>query len=152
MAPKLTAREVLADPRVRGEVDAHAMRWFPKECCGLLVLRDGVPAAVCVANELDRAHAEDPERFPRTGETGYLLDGRLLEDAPSRGEEVVAIFHSHVRVGAYFSAEDRAQATAPWGDPLYPGVEYVVLDVQEDGVRGFAVFAWDEAKGEFAAS
>ena len=139
---------ILDDASVRERVYAHAMAWFPKECCGLLVLRDDQPDAVCADNQLDEAHAREPERFPRTAEDGYLLDARLIE-APAEPYEVVAIFHSHVRVGAYFSEEDRQQAMAPWDEPLYPDLEHVVLDAQDEGVRGFKVFRWSEARADF---
>ncbi len=148
----MNAAGILERANLRAHVDAHAMTWFPKECCGLLLHGPGGPECLLLDNQLDAAHARDPERFPRTGEDGYLLDGREIEDADARGQRVVAIFHSHVRVGAYFSDEDRAQAMAPWGEPLYPGVEYVVLDARDDGVHGFKVFAWSEADGDFIES
>lgn len=149
MAEKLTAAQILADPSILARFGDHAMKWFPKECCGMLVVEGGEPEAVLTENLLDEAHRQDPERFPRTGEDGYLLDGRLIEERLDAGE-LVAIVHSHVRVGAYFSEEDKAQAMAPWGEPLYPGVEYVVLDAQDDGVRGFKVFAWSDEAEDFA--
>lgn len=146
----MTAEEILADPAVRERVLGHVTAWFPKEACGLLVVGSDGPDAVLADNLLDREHERDPERFPRTGEDGYLLDARLVEiEAPRRGLEVVAIFHSHVRVGAYFSDEDRAQALAPWGDPLYPGVDYVVFDARDDGVHGYRTFTWSEEQGDF---
>jgi proteasome lid subunit RPN8/RPN11 len=149
MTGRATARGVLSNAEVRAEVFDHAMRSYPKECCGLLVARAGRPAAVLAENLLDRAHADDPEAFPRTGETGFLMDGRLVEDAPLRGEDVVAVFHSHVEAGAYFSAEDRRMATSPWGGPLWPGLAHVVLDARAEGVRGFKVFSWDERARDF---
>jgi hypothetical protein len=41
------------------------------------------------------------------------------------------------------------QALSPFEPaPLYPGVDYVVLDAQEDGLAGFKVFGWsDERQG-----
>ncbi|MGM0578509.1 MAG: Mov34/MPN/PAD-1 family protein [Myxococcota bacterium] len=148
MARKLTAADALADEAVYRRFRDHAMAWFPKECCGLLVEEAQAPKAILTDNLLDEAHEQDPERFPRTGEDGFLIDGRLVEERLDRGE-LIAIVHSHVRVGAYFSEEDEAQAMAPWGEPLYPGVEHVVLDAQDDGVKGFRVFAWSEDTGGF---
>jgi len=146
---RLNAANLLADGALMDRLEAHALRWFPKECCALLVIgRDG-PRAILAENRLDDAHAKDPERFPRTAENGYLLDGRLIEDAIERGEEVVAIVHSHVHVGAYFSEEDRRQAIAPWGEALHPDVAYVVLDVQAGAVEGFKVFAWSGEAMDF---
>ncbi len=55
---------------------------------------------------------------------------RLMESLEAEGGAVVAVWHSHVEVGAYFSEKDRADAVVN-GEPVLPGVEYLVL-----GVRG----------------
>jgi proteasome lid subunit RPN8/RPN11 len=57
---------------------------------------------------------------------------------------VTAIYHSHIEVGAYFSDED-ARAAAPDGELLYP-VEYLVVDVRQDGVHGAALFRFDAGR------
>ncbi len=145
----MTSHELLADPAVRAQLDAHAMVWFPRECCALLVVKGGAGQAILADNLIDQLHSERPEDFERTGVDGYYLDSLEIARSEGRGERLVAIVHSHVRVGAYFSAEDKRQALAPWGEPLFPGVEYVVLDAQDDGVRGYRVFAWSEGPGDF---
>lgn len=148
----LTPAEILARPELREPLYAHAMAWFPKECCALLVVGPDGPEVVLAENLADKYHALDPETYPRTGEDAYLLDPRLIVRAEAEGKRLVAIVHSHCRVGAYFSEEDVFQATSPFEDgPLYPGVDYVVLDAQEDGVRGFATFTWSDAAGGFVA-
>ena len=144
-----TSRDILADAEIRASVDAHAMAWFPKECCGLLVSGPDGHAAVLAHNGIDEAHAASPSDYSRTGETGYLLDPGEILRSEKRGESLVAIFHSHCRVGAYFSDEDKARALAPWGDPWYPEAEYVVLDAQDTGVIGFKVFKWSVDDGDF---
>ena len=145
----VTSAEILADPELRASVDAHAMAWFPKECCGLLVTGPEGHHAILAHNGIDEAHAETPSDYERTGETGYLLDPAEILRSEKRGETLVAIFHSHCRVGAYFSDEDKRRAMAPWDEPWYPDVEYVVLDAQESGVQGFKVFKWSEEAGDF---
>jgi proteasome lid subunit RPN8/RPN11 len=55
---------------------------------------------------------------------------RLHEDLHVSGGELIAVWHSHLEVGAYFSAKDRADALVD-GAPLLPGTEYLVA-----GVRG----------------
>jgi proteasome lid subunit RPN8/RPN11 len=136
-------------PAVIDHLNGHAMAWFPKECCGLLVDNNDMPLAVLVDNKMDEVHYEQPEEFQRTGETGYFLDPREILLSDKRGEKLVGIFHSHVRVGAYFSQEDKARALAPWGEPLFPDVEYIVLDAQDEGVVGYKVFVWSEAIADF---
>lgn len=105
---------------------------FPKECCGY-ILGEGDDAELCACeNRQDRLHALDPEAHPRTGENGYNIGGKELlrmvksfdGDRPAR-----IIYHSHPRVGAYFSEEDTRAALAA----AYP-VDYLVVDVQEHGI------------------
>ncbi|TNF30458.1 MAG: hypothetical protein EP329_13730 [Deltaproteobacteria bacterium] len=144
----------LSSPALYDALADHAMAWYPRECCALVVAgRDG-PAAVLADNLADLWHARDPEGFPRTARESYLLDPMLLVRAEADGTPVLAIVHSHVDVGAYFSDEDARLATSPHGDaPLFPGVAHVVLDARADGVRGYAAFAWsDHARGFVPAS
>ena len=56
-------------------------------------------------------------------------------------------YHSHTKVGAYFSGEDRARAMA-WDEPAYPEVTYVVIsDSRTPGeVRAFH---WNESARDF---
>jgi proteasome lid subunit RPN8/RPN11 len=105
-----------------------------REACGFVVRRDGALDVVPVENVADRYHARDPAAFPRTSRDSYLMDPRaqlrVHEALESSGGEIVAVWHSHVEVGAYFSEKDRADAVVD-GAPILPGAEYLVL-----GVRG----------------
>jgi adenylyltransferase/sulfurtransferase len=142
--PVLTA-EALA------EIYAHARREHPSECCGIVYGPKGQPVAsraVACVNIQNELHAEDPVKHERDATTAYNLGaGDLFKLQKSlRGDEPAKIvYHSHVDVGradgAYFSATDQAAAQMD-GEPTYP-VEYVVVDVRADGVRGAAQFAWD---------
>jgi proteasome lid subunit RPN8/RPN11 len=145
---------LLSRPDLREPLFAHAAVAFPKEACGLLLDGPAGPEAVLAENLADRYHALDPEAWPRTAETAYILDPRLIADAERAGKRLVAIVHSHCRVGAYFSAEDIRQATSPFEDgPLYPGVDYLVLDVQEGPAGGhvasWKIFRWSDDAGAF---
>ena len=115
MSGRPSAREILAVPDIREKLLAHVMRAFPHEACALLVAGDGGVRCVLAENEVDRLHAADPETFPRTAANAYALDARLIVTEARQGYELVAIVHSHVRVGAYLSAEDVRQATTPGG-------------------------------------
>ena len=144
------ASEIMSEDGIRNAVHDHVTEWFPKEACGLLVDSQDGPKAVLAENKADKYHSLDPEAYPRTAETAYVLDPLLITKAERAGERVVAIFHSHVRVGAYFSDEDVAQALSPFGEgPLYPGIDYVVLDAQDDGVLGYKVFRWSDTEQGF---
>jgi proteasome lid subunit RPN8/RPN11 len=105
-----------------------------REACGFVVRRARALEVVPVPNVADRYHGRDPERFPRTSRDSYLMDARaqlrVHEELAASGGEIVAVWHSHVEVGAYFSAKDRTDAVVD-GVQLLPGAEYLVL-----GVRG----------------
>ena len=117
---------------------AHAREGYPEEVCGFIV--GGDEARRC-ENRQNALHAEDPIYFPRDAKTAYnlgakdifFLDSSLRSDRPVR-----VIYHSHVDVGAYFSPEDVRAATYE-GEPLYP-VDYLVVDVSREGVRGAKLF------------
>jgi adenylyltransferase/sulfurtransferase len=125
---------------------AHAKEGYPEEVCGFLVAidREGrfveAEARRC-ENRQNALHAEDPKVFPRDARTAYNLGPKdlfFLDRSLFSERRVMAIYHSHVDVGAYFSDED-ARAAAPDGELLYP-VDYLVIDVQKDGVRGARLF------------
>ncbi|MBM3224330.1 MAG: hypothetical protein FJZ47_11060, partial [Candidatus Tectomicrobia bacterium] len=146
-------------PEVLREIYAHAQATYPEECCGFLL----GPAAqamvdevrVCV-NEQNRYHALDPERFPRTARTAYYLGGkdlRFLSQTTGTARPVKIIYHSHIDVGSYFSAEDIRAALGREPDetaePLY-AVDYIVIDAQADHIAGAKLFRWDQQQHIFA--
>lgn len=137
---------------------AHGAGTYPEEGCGVLsgpAEGDGVDAWHPIANVLNRMHAEDPERYPRTGSDGYFMDPaemmRLERALKAEGRAVKVIVHTHVDVGAYFSAEDKTRAL--WaGSPIIPGMLYLVCGVKERQPDG-AILAWfDEAAHDFATA
>jgi len=136
---------------------AQARDEAPNECCGIVYGPKGQPIAaraVACVNIQNELHAEDPVKHTRDATTAYNLGaGDLFKLGKSlRGEEPAKIvYHSHVDVeradGAYFSETDQAAAQMD-GEPSYP-VEYVVVDLRRDGVRGAAQFAWDAGARSF---
>lgn len=123
---------------VLAAIYAQARAEFPKECCGYLRGRGDAITRVQCTNFQDRLHALDPIDNPRTAENGYNFGGRELRvfaESFDGGDPPTIIYHSHPRVGAYFSAEDeRAALAAGWS------VDYLVVDVQDDGVRESKLF------------
>ncbi len=121
-----------------------------REVCGFVVRRGGALEVVQIQNVADAYHARDPAHFPRTSRESYLMDPRSqlgVHRALDRdGGEIVAVWHSHVEVGAYFSAKDRADAVVD-GAPLVPGAEYLVLGVRGGRVDEVRRYVWRE--GEF---
>lgn len=134
------------------QILGHARAAHPDECCGAVVERDGHDLVRRMTNVQDRLHAEDPAANPRTAQTAYCpapkeLHAVLTEgDAP--GARLKVFYHSHTRVGAYFSGEDRARAMFD-DEPAYPDVTYVV--VSDSRTPGEArAFRWSEALRDFA--
>ena len=144
---KLTVTEA-----VMQAVQTHACETFPRECCGIVVERDGRLDALRVTNVQDERHAQDPEQFPRTAETAYTMgdEAAPILLAADRGTlRLHAFYHSHPQHDAYFSAEDRRQARGPWDEPLYPDAGQIVVSVYDGAVRAVAAFHWDAAAADF---
>jgi len=137
---------VKVDDETLEAMKVHARETYPDECCGWLVgLPGGDTRVVRMRNYQDQAHADDPERFPRTARTAYyphptdLLAATELVDSP--GHCLLAMYHSHPDHDAYFSEEDLAQAT-PFGEPTYPEALQIVVSVYDGEVRDVKAFAW----------
>jgi proteasome lid subunit RPN8/RPN11 len=117
-----------------------------REVCGFVVRRDGALEVEPIPNVADRYHAKDPARFPRTSRESYLMDPRsqlhVLESLDRDGAEIVAVWHSHVEVGAYFSAKDRADAIVD-GVQQVPGAEYLVFGVRAGRVTEVKRYRYD---------
>jgi proteasome lid subunit RPN8/RPN11 len=111
---------------------------FPKECCGYILGTGPNAELVSCKNRQDQLHELDPVEHPRTAENGYNIGGKELLTLVRSFESprpVSIIYHSHPRVGAYFSDEDTAAAIAAG----YP-VDYLVIDVQDDAVKEAVLF------------
>jgi proteasome lid subunit RPN8/RPN11 len=149
-----------AIPRaVLDAIYAHAKEGYPEEVCGFIVGNLGprpeagaaseaslIEAKRC-ENRQNALHAEDPMTFPRTATTAYNIGAKdlfFLDRSQKSDRPVRVIYHSHVEVGAYFSTEDERAATSE-GELLYP-VDYLVVDVRKDGVRGAKLFRFADGK------
>jgi len=106
-------------------VNEHCLSEKPREACGLLAGRGGVVSRAVplpnVSPTPHRAYLADPE---------YLY--QALRDLEERGEEVLAIYHSHPAGPPALSARDLEQA-------FWPGVVQLVVSLsgQEPEVRGY---------------
>ena len=145
-------------PQVLEEIYAHARETYPEECCGFLIgpSDSAFIEEVCrCVNEQNRYHALDPERFPRTARIAYYLGGkdlRFLMQSIETPRPVKIIYHSHIDVGSYFSAEDIRAALGREPDdtaePLYP-VDHIVIDAQATHIGGAKLFRWDRSQRAF---
>ncbi len=151
--------------RIIDAIYRHAQAEFPRECCGIVIAKKDAPQnfeqIFPCRNLQDDIHAKDPEKFPRTAETAYFLSPddlfKIQKIARDLKMEMKMIYHSHVNVGAYFSEEDKKQATYE-GTPIYPGVYYLVVDIKGTGldkkdlspvVSGAKLFEWNSQKKDF---
>jgi proteasome lid subunit RPN8/RPN11 len=134
------------DPEIVARLAALCEAAPDREVCGFLLRRDGALHVVPVGNAADRHHAVDPRRFPRTSRDSYLMEPgeqlRIHRELEEWGGEIAAVWHSHVEVGAYFSAKDRADAIVD-GQPAVPGAEYLVLGVRGGRVTEVKRFRWN---------
>ena len=74
----------------------------------------------------------------------------LAIDAAERaGGRLYAIVHSHPDAGAYFSNEDKAKALDDGGEPLWPGVQYLVVLVRNGAVDAVRLYIWDPGGRDF---
>ena len=97
---------------VEAAVIAHACEAAPRECCGLLIGREG--------SILDAVRARNLEDDP----TRYLIDPAdhiaARRASRARGLEVVGFYHSHPRSSADASPSDAAEAS-------YAGALYLIV-------------------------
>jgi [CysO sulfur-carrier protein]-S-L-cysteine hydrolase len=122
-----------------------------EEACGYLtgprevefLCDDGVP----LANLANRYHALDPETYPRTGRTYFLIDplkfAKAVDTCEKSNRPMRVLYHSHLDVGAYFSETDAAAATMGGDKPSYEGLRYLVTSVRQGIVDDHKLFAWD---------
>lgn len=136
---------------------AEGEKTYPEEGCGLLIgksldgKREAIEFIPC-QNLQNEVHEKDPERYPRDAKTAYTIDPKkfaeIEKQAKDQGQEIIAIFHSHPEHGVYFSEEDKNMA-APWGEPLFPNLSYVVISVYDGKVKNCSDFYWDKEKQDF---
>ena len=135
------------------EVFQHARECYPEECCGLLTGVDlELPVRVVRCTNVQntrvaRGESDLDARRAFSIDEQELLNA--LRAADQREERLVVIYHSHVDTAAYLSFTDLEAALGPDRRPLYAGTAQLVVSVQESGVLGAALFAWDESAQRF---
>ena len=144
-------------PEFIKRIRLQAEKDYPSETCGILIgpqgKRELVTGIYPCRNVQDEYHAQDPVSFPRDSRTAYFIDPRDLlkiqKQARRTGDEIRLIYHSHVDAGAYLSEEDERVALAE-GEPVYPGVSYLVISVSGGKGGEIALFDWDEKAKRFS--
>ena len=139
-------------------ISDHAISHYPDECCGLILgpnkesyETDDLEIVLCrnIQNEM---HELDPENYPRTARTAFLIEPKeflRIDSSTKEGRILIGIFHSHPDEDSYFSDEDK-NAAVPFGDiPTFPDAEHVVISVYENVIKETKVFAWDKNEKGF---
>ncbi len=148
---------MILTPEERRRVVEQAEAEYPAECCGVLMIRRGAEPERLLwpcRNMQNELHERDPERHPRDARTAYSIAAKDLQTIVAResqGYEVAVIYHSHIDVGAYFSATDKQNALMH-GEPPYPEAIYVVVSVMGGKAGDIRAFAWQAAARDFVES
>ena len=136
-------------PEIVREIVARCEADPEREVCGLVVRAGGAIAVREIENVADRYHAVDPVHFPRTSRDSYLMDAksqlRVHRELAECGGEIIAVWHSHVEVGAYFSTKDREDAVVD-GVQQVPGAEYLVFGVRAGRVTEAKLYRWTDVE------
>lgn len=112
--------------RVKQEIEEHALRDRPAECCGLLSGRDSL---ITSAHPL-RNGAERPEaRYFASPEDLFAAMRRIRE----ANQTLLGIYHSHPRTSAYPSPADVEMA-------FYPEAFYFIISLEPSpDLRAFKI-------------
>jgi proteasome lid subunit RPN8/RPN11 len=146
-----TLAPLVIDGRVLNEMCAHALETWPEECCGLVTGKGpGSHQSVhrC-RNDMTLLHRGDPVGHPRDGRAAFHMNEsdalRACREAGRAGEQVTAVYHSHVGAGAGFSQLDQEFAS----DEVFPfpDADHIVIALAQRGVRELALFRRDASRG-----
>lgn len=134
-------------------IKRHAVDEYPREACGVILVRGTERRLLRCHNDQDELHARDPARHPRDARTAYSisLEGfRQIDKLESEGFRIRTFYHSHIDAGAYFSETDKRHAAPPpRGEPLYPDATYLVVSVVDRRVEATGTFGWDPTERDF---
>ena len=143
------------DKAIWGAMFVHAQREYPAECCGIVTEDASSAQAVhSCENIQDKLHAADPETHSRTSRTAYRMNDmqvmKIQSEAERVGGRIVAIYHSHIDVDAYFSREDQDAATF-FGEPTLSGrgLSHHSRKNARVDIGGEKVFQWCDSSSKF---
>jgi proteasome lid subunit RPN8/RPN11 len=155
------AGRLIAPRSVLDRVDAEARQAYARdeESCGFLVGPRAdtrrVDGVVPMVNRANMLHRLDPEQYPRTGRTYFDIDSMKFENAIARqaaeNRPVKVLYHSHLDVGAYFSATDAEVAKMGQGEPPWD-LAYLVTSVRAGEVDDRKLFVWNPVAKTFDES
>ena len=134
------------------EMSQHAIETYPDECCGIITGNSTKQTVHLCENIQNRLHSEDPERHPRDSRTAYAIDRKEAEkiyaQAKKNKEDILAFYHSHTNIDAYFSDMDK-EVQIIFGEPEFPNAVHIVISVRAKKVCDIKCFKWDRDKKDF---
>ena len=120
----------------RGDaLTAHLERAWPEEGCGAILRHEASGALRFVP--LPNVHPSPRTHYEIPPEAMLSLE----REAQREGERLTCFVHSHPDGAAELSAVDISQA-APGGQPLWPGVAYLVVSVGGGKAGPARLFRW----------
>jgi proteasome lid subunit RPN8/RPN11 len=126
--PTQAAEEFHLPEQMHAAIVDHAVRDAPRECCGIIAGRDGVPMRL-----YETRNVAEGNRFYEI-DPAQLIDLEFRE-LPAHDAEIVAIYHSHPESPAYPSATD--VELAYWPDAVFLICSLANRDRPE--IRGFRI-------------
>ncbi|AFN74116.1 Mov34/MPN/PAD-1 family protein [Melioribacter roseus P3M-2] len=106
------------------KIAEHAKRDYPIEACGYLTGKDGVVSDIIKMTNTDKSNEHfsfDPnEQF------------QAVKYARSRGESLIAVYHSHPETPARMSKEDIRLANDV-------NMKYIIYSVKDDDIKCFSI-------------
>ena len=135
---------------------AHAIEAYPEEACGFISgstgIKDALNSVHKMKNVMSDYHAQEPEIFKKTNLEGFMIDfrehGKLEKRLKGGRHEIKIIYHSHPNGKANFSDEDREMALCN-GEPVYPGVRYLILSTKGKKPNGAVLASFEPDKKDF---
>ena len=128
------------------KISRHALEEYPEECCGIITGDLNTQTAHLCNNIQNRLHKEDPVGYPRDARTAYMIErdefDKVIASARNKGEEIIALYHSHPEHEAYFSEEDYAAQTV-FGEPEFPDAVHVIISVINSKIQEIRCFKWN---------
>lgn len=138
------------------EICRQAEAGYPEEVFGLVIGRRDASQTFRIrpmTNLANRQPVAGPDGVSRDARTAYMMEAReylTVQDEMDRdGFEMLLIYHSHPDHEANFSRTDRQWALMPDGEPLWPGVTYLVLSVRARRTVAASSFGWDPDARDF---
>jgi len=139
--------------RILNELCTHALETLPEECCGLILGQGATRYGRLIRcrNEMTRRHLADPLTHPRDGRAAFwmnegdYMNAQALADAA--GEDVTAVYHSHVDAGAYLSELDLEYAEHALFP--FPAADQIVISVHDRRVVDLGLYQREGTRKPF---